>query len=388
MKIAEVRAHWLRYPIPEQSQHTSDFGRLRNFDMVLVEIHDTEGRIGYGEAKAGVGSSSFGGALVSLLRDEFAPLLVGQDPRDITRLWDLLYNGPRFGYARSSGRTFPELDRRGSRISALSGVDMALWDLKGKALNLPLYQLLGGRYRDSIPLYASGGWADESEIGRQLVSYRDLRPFTAFKMRIGAMDKDVNTSARRAEAAREALGPEMKLMVDAHGTFNLAEAKRFATKTASLDLAWFEEPVSMDAVDDLVELARSTDIPIAAGESVVTRFDFLKLLDSRCVDVLQPDPAICGGVTEVVRIASLASSRQRTVAPHLWGSSLLFAAGVHLATALPNVTILEYSLGFNPFLRELSGDPLQFRGAEVLPLEGPGLGIEIDTDFVKRYAVP
>jgi len=120
----------------------------------------------------------------------------------------------------------------------------------------------------------------------------------------------------------------------------------------------------------------------------LTRFDFLKLLDSRCVDVLQPDPAICGGVTEVVRIASLASSRQRTVAPHLWGSSLLFAAGVHLATALPNVTILEYSLGFNPFLRELSGDPLQFRGAEVLPLEEPRLGIEIDTDFVKRYAVP
>src|SRR5262249_42878674 len=145
-----------------------------------------------------------------------------------------------------------------------------------------------------------------------------------------------------------------KLMVDAHGTWDERTAKRFCRGVAEYNLSWFEEPVNPDSIREMAEVRASTDIPISAGESLFTRFDFKQLIEARAVDILQPDPAIAGGITEVSRIAALASAYQLTLAPHLWGSALLFAAGLQLAAAIPNVLTLEYSMGFNPMLRNLS----------------------------------
>jgi L-alanine-DL-glutamate epimerase-like enolase superfamily enzyme len=387
MKITDVKATWLRYPIPEDKQHVSDFGRLTTFDMALVEVETDAGITGYGEAKAQVGSASDNHALLAVIREELKPLLVGRDPRQITVLWEEMYNGTRAHYALSRGRGFPVLGRRGLSISAISGVDMALWDVLGKSLDVPVFQLLGGKCRDALPAYASGGWADAAGIGAQLQGYIDRGGFRAVKMRVGVMDGTVENSVARVQAARAALGPEIAIMVDAHGTFSVREAQRFARKVAECDLAWFEEPVNADDKTGQAQVRASTDIPIASGESEFTRFDFRDLITLNAVDILQPDLAIMGGLTEAARVAAMAGAFQLTVAPHLWGSALLFASGLQLAAATPNCTILEYSLGFNPMLHGLVHESPVVRNGHVFIPDRPGLGVTLNEAFVKQYQV-
>jgi L-alanine-DL-glutamate epimerase-like enolase superfamily enzyme len=206
-------------------------------------------------------------------------------------------------------------------------------------------------------------------------------------MRVGVMDGDVDTSAARVKAARAALGPEIAIMVDAHGTFSVREAQRFARKVEACDLAWFEEPVNADDKAGQAQVRASTDIPIASGESEFTRFDFRDLITLGAVDIVQPDLAIMGGLTEGVRLAALAGAFQLTVAPHLWGSALLFASGLQLAAATPNCVILEYSLGFNPLLHELGVEPPVVRQGRMYIPDRPGLGVTLNQEFVQKYRV-
>src|SRR6266404_6795123 len=197
MKIKSVLAYWVLIPIPPGKQHTSDFGRTVSFDATLVRIDiDTGcGITGWGEAKAQVGSMAANQGLTAMINEEFAPLLVGEDPRDITRLWETLYNGSRAHYALREGRAFPVLGRRGITISALSGIDCALWDILGKSLGVPVWRLLGGRTAATMPAYASGGWAGPDKIGEQLLRYVKQGGFRAVKMRVGIIDGDPRHSA-------------------------------------------------------------------------------------------------------------------------------------------------------------------------------------------------
>ncbi|HTK90577.1 MAG TPA: mandelate racemase/muconate lactonizing enzyme family protein [Verrucomicrobiae bacterium] len=386
MRITAVRASWLRAPIPAAAAHVSDFGRNDSFNMCLVEIDTDAGITGLGEAKAAVGNLGNYAAIVTLIREEFAPLLVGRDPRDITGAWDLLYNGTRAHYAAREGRTFPTIGRRGVTLSAVSGVDIALWDILGRSLDVPLWRLMGGRYRDRVPAYASGGWAPVGGIGKQMVQYVE-RGHRAVKMRVGLQDASVDDSAARVAEARETLGSGVGIMVDAHGTWSVREAQRFARKVEAYDLAWLEEPVSPDNLAGQAEVRAATDIPIAAGESEQTRFAFREMLDARAVDILQPDPAIAGGITEVRTIAGLAASQGLTMAPHLWGSAILFATGLHLCVSTPCATILEYSRGHNPLLNDLVEEEIAFADGHVLAPTGPGLGLTLRRDFVERVRV-
>jgi D-galactarolactone cycloisomerase len=386
MRITAVRASWLRAPIPAAAAHVSDFGRNDSFNMCLVEIDTDAGITGLGEAKAAVGNLGNYAAIVTLIQEEFAPLLMGRDPRDITGAWDLLYNGSRAHYAIREGRTFPTIGRRGITLSAVSGVDIALWDILGRSLDVPLWRLMGGRYRDRVPAYASGGWAPVGSIGKQMLQYVE-RGHRAVKMRVGLQDVSVDDSAARVAEARETLGPGVGIMVDAHGTWSVREAQRFARKVEAYDLAWLEEPVSPDNLAGQAEVRRSTDIPIAAGESEQTRFAFREMLEARAVDVLQPDPAIAGGLTETRTIAALAASQGLTVAPHLWGSAILFATGLHLCVSTPCATLLEYSRGHNPLLNDLVEEEIAFEDGQVLAPTGPGLGLTLRRDFVERVRV-
>ncbi len=282
MKIRSVEAIWLRVPIPEEKRHTSSYGRADAFDTVLVRIATECGLVGHGEGKSSVFTASDNHALVQIVEKEYAPRLIGQDPRAITRLWDEMYNGVRVGYAVQHGRAFPAFGRRGISLAAISGIDVACWDILGQSLNAPIWQLLGGKRRDRMPAYASGGWADADGIGAQLLGYCQRGGFKAVKMRVGAADGSVLASARRVRAAREALGPDIDLMCDAHGTLNVAEAKRFCRLVEDCNIAWFEEPVGPDDKRGMAEVRVQTDIPIAAGESEVTRFEFRDLILAGC----------------------------------------------------------------------------------------------------------
>ena len=171
MKIKSVTAIWLHVPIPEDRRHRSDFGTAESFDSALVRIETSSGVIGYGEAKAQVGSASTNHALCALIEQELGPQLLGEDARDISRLWDVMYNGVRAHYAIERGHVFPVLGRRGITISAISGIDMALWDILGKSLGVPVWQLLGGTRHVRMPAYASGGWAPADRIAEELYGF-------------------------------------------------------------------------------------------------------------------------------------------------------------------------------------------------------------------------
>ncbi|PLC48198.1 enolase [Pollutimonas subterranea] len=387
MKIKSILARWLHVPIPHEKQHVSDFGRVASFDSVLVRIETVSGLVGWGEAKEEVGSEANCRGLVALINQKFGPLLVGEDAQDINRLWEVMYNGSRAHYAVSQGHVFPIMGRRGVSIAAISGIDMALWDLLGKSLNAPVWRLLGGRKSERMAAYASGGWADAEHIGAQLQGYIDIGGFKAVKMRVGVIDGDPINSARRVKAAREALGPDVALACDAHGTYTVAEAKRFCRLVEDCNLLWFEEPVTADDKRGLAEVRAATAIPIATGESEFNRFDFRDLAELRAADVFQPDLAICGGISEAMRIGAIASAWNIKLAPHLWTGALAFAAGMHVAAASPAGWILEYSVGANPMLQELAEEQFAVEDGTIEIPERPGLGITIQQDFVDRYTV-
>jgi L-alanine-DL-glutamate epimerase-like enolase superfamily enzyme len=387
MRITRIEATWVSIPIAAERQHRSDFGQIKQFDSCIVRIETDRGIIGWGEGKNAAGSSGTYYAIVATINQEFAPRLVGKDPRDISVIWDSLYNGARADHAVARGHVAPDLSRRGVTTAAISAIDIALWDILGKSLDLPLWRLLGGRKAERMPAYASGGWADADGIGRQLSSYIEAGGFKSVKMRVGAMDGTAATSADRVKAARDHLGPNIDIMVDAHGTYTVAEAKRFAYLTRDCDLAWFEEPVAADDKAGMAEVRQSGSIPIAAGESEFTRFDFRDLIHHRAVDILQPDLAICGGLTEARRIDALANAYNLRLAPHLWAGAPAFFAGIHLAAASSSSFILEYSLGANPMLHDLIEEKVTVNGGLLDIPDRPGLGITIREDVLRSHAV-
>ncbi len=384
MKIHSVEAAWLHVPLAEGQQHRSDFGRITAFDGVLVSVRTEDGSIGYGEAKAAVGSSGNGAALVAIVEKELAPLLVGQDASEIGALGQRMLNGSRASLALRAGRAMPILGRRGVHQAAIAGIDLALWDLLGKAHDCSVLALLGGACRPAIPAYASGGWASAERLGEELGRYVELG-FRAVKMRVGAMDGGVHTSLARVRAARAALGPGIALMADAHGTLSVAEARRFCAATAELDLRFVEEPVASDDRAGLAEVRRSAPHPIAAGESESSCFDFAELIERRAIDVLQPDLAIAGGFSEGQRIAALAWAHRLHLAPHCWGSALSFQAARTLALTSPAGAFVEIPMGGAPLLRELASIDLTLHEGALLPPAGPGWGVEPDPAFVTRF---
>ena len=385
MKIRDVDAVWLHCPIAESKQHTSDFGRITAFDGVIVTIRTEDGLVGFGEAKAGVGSSFIGAAIVAIIRDELRPMLVGEDPLQISRLWNRLMNGSRAELAERFGRPMPILGRRGIHVAAISGIDLALWDIAGKTRNCSVLALAGGACRDRVKAYGSGGWSDHSKIGDELKSYVS-HGFGAVKMRIGAMDGRADGTLVRVRAAREAIGRDIDLMVDAHGTMSVAQAKRFCDGAKELELRFVEEPVMTDDRAGLAEVRRASALPIAAGESEFTRFAFAELIDRRAADVLQPDLAITGGFSEGLKIAALCEAHRLELAPHCWGSAISFRAALTLAFASSAGVYMEVPMGANPLLREMASIDLQLKDGALEPPAGPGWGVEPDPDFLKRFA--
>ena len=385
MKITNIEAFWLRCPIPKEKQHFSDYGLLTNFDMTLVVVTTDTGLQGFGEAKAAVGSSGSCASIVSCIENELKPQLIGKDARNISRIWEHVYNGTRDHYSLSRGRKFPILGRRGLFIFVFTGIETALWDIKGKALKAPVVELLGGSCRDKMPAYASGGWAKADAIGEQLLGYTQ-KGFSGVKMRVGIMDQTVAESVKRVQAAREALPDHIKLMTDAHGTFSVPEAKQFTKGVEDCNLYWFEEPISPDNKIGTAEVRANTFIPIAAGESEYTAFDVRDLIAERALDVLQPDCAIIGGITEAMRVSQLAHTYQLELAPHCWGSAFSFMAGLSVAFASPSANVIEFSLGGNPMMYDLVEEQITVDNEGMLNAPNkPGLGLTPNWDFVKDF---
>ena len=378
MKITAVRAIPMSDPIPAERQHRTDLGTRVKSDAVLVMVETDDGITGIG---ASLGSPPI---LCAVVEHELAPALIGENPMFSEKLYEKMYNGSRWKPALERGHAQPADGRRGVTMEAISGVDIAIWDVKAQSLGIPVYQALGAT-RDSIRAYASGGWAPGDEAEKEMSGYAS-KGFSAVKMRVVGRDGfSIENTLRRVAAARRGIGSSVELMLDAHGSLDVSTAIRLARQLEEFDIAWFEEPISPDDHPGLAEVRRSTIIPIATGEREFTRFDFDDLFFHRAVDIAQPDIARAGGFTEIRRIGHMASAKGIRLAPHAWGSGVLFAASIHMAMSAPNCHILEVSQGYMPMMYELFEESYDIREGIVHAPQKPGLGFTLRGDALERF---
>ncbi len=382
MKIRDVKVMLLTAKVPPERQYASDFGRVTSRSAAIVKIETDEGLVGYGEAK---GTPM---VMKSIIEREFKPQLIGKDPTNVTYLWEKMFNGSRLGLSLYYGRSQPRSETAaGEMMCALSGIDVALWDILGKSMNAPIYKLLGGAVRDRIKAYASAGHGKVGRIGQEFAGYV-AKGYKACKMRVGGMDHPhmISGSRARVKEAREAVGPDVEIMLDAHGSTGITDAIQLANAVEEFNISWYEEPAIYHNIKGLAEIRQSINIPVATGENAYTRFGFRDLADARAADVWQPDTAMAGGITEMVRIGALASANETQFAPHVWGSAILWAVSLQLAAALPNYYYFEFSQTFSPLLTELISVPVTVGEDGCVPIPaGPGLGIEIEPEAEKKW---
>ena len=375
MKIRDVRTHLLRHPLPEDQVFGSSKGWHTVRQSLIVEIATDDGLSGFGEA--------YGPPAVSrtIVDELYAPRLVGRDPLASAPVWEDLYN------------TFRDYGRTGWPIAAMSAVDIALWDLKGKALGQPIATLLGGAFRTEIRAYATGLYRKREDNRRRLAheaAAYAAEGFRAMKMKVGfGIDEDV----ANVRAVREAIGPDVGLAIDANHAYAAGQATRLGRKLAGADLLWLEEPVVPEDIDGYCQVKAGVPMPVAGGETHYARWGFRELCARRAVDVLQPDMCACGGFTETWRIAALASASGITVFPHVWGTAVALFASLHLAAALPpnppammpSELLFELDRTPNPLRDELAENPPARTGDVIQLPTGPGLGLEIDRKVLDRY---
>ncbi|MDH3598599.1 MAG: mandelate racemase/muconate lactonizing enzyme family protein [Candidatus Tectomicrobia bacterium] len=380
MKITRVRVLAMSDPVPPERRHRTDLGTKVKSDSAIIFVETDAGLTGMGAA---LGNPA---VLQAVVEHELGPEIEGEDPMFSERIYEKLYNGSRAQPSLEFGWQQPESSRRrGMVMEAIAGIDIAVWDVKAQAMGVPVYKALGA-VRDCVRAYGSGGWAPGDEAEAEMAGYA-AKGFTAVKMRVVGRDGfSIDKTVRRVKAARRGIGPNVELMIDAHGSLDVSTAIRLAKELEPYDIAWFEEPVSPDDHEGQGLVRQATKIPIASGEREFTRHDFWDLMEHEALDIAQPDVARAGGFTEIRRISALTSTRQVRLAPHAWGSGVLFAASIHVAMASPNCHILEVSQGYMPMIWELFNEPFDIRddGMVVAP-ERPGLGFSMKPEAMERF---
>ncbi len=373
LKITAVKTYLLRHKLARPMGASVSVPLSRFRQALLVKIETDAGLAGWGETAA------IGGAR-GAIDDQLGPQLVGQNPLDQRRLWQAIW-GANFG--------------NGMAVGAL---DIALNDLRGKALGLPVAELFGGRLRDRVPAYASAmnyleGLDPEEHFPREAAALVK-QGFKALKMRIGRYP--VAREAKLAAAVRAAAGPNVRLMADANAAYTMATALEMGNELHRLGFEAFEEPLPQSPRYAGYEaLRQKLPLPLAAGEVVDSRASAKELIDRRAMDIIQPDVTLCGGIGEALFIAETASLAGIHCLPHCWGGDIAIAATTHLLALLPDphpgfptdTPMLELDQSENPWRNGLARDPVAFADGSVGVPAKPGLGIEVNEDVVRQYAV-
>jgi galactonate dehydratase len=357
--------------------------RMRNWVFVKVQT-DEPGLVGWGEASLEWKTRAVAGAVA-----DFAPMLVGQDPARIEHLYQMMYR-----------QSFFRMGIIG--MSAVSGIEQALWDIRGKVLGVPVYELLGGLVRDRVRMYTHLGGGEmkavyESHYSNEPKVFVDRalevkgRGYSAVKVLITPPTETLNPIAayryaeRMMAALREGLGEEMDIMVDFHGRQFPGNAIEFCRVLAPFRPYFIEEPVPPENVDALVEVRRASSVPIATGERLVTRFAFRELFEKQACHIVQPDLSHCGGLWEAKKIAAMAETYFMGVAPHNPLGPVANAAALHFALSTPNFLIQEDMLSDVPWRWDVVRSSLETKDGYWLPTSAPGLGIEVDEAAAMKY---
>ena len=345
---------------------------------LLLKLLTDEGLYGLGDASL----HAYDGEIASIIRQWVDRYLVGQDPLHHERHWTRLYQ---------------DTPARGGPLgsTALSGLDIALWDLKGKALGRPVYELLGGPIRQELRVYANGWYTNPGTPEQNAAEAREVvaRGFDAMKFDPFGQHNYYTISPREAQlaedrvaAVREAVGPEVDILVEVHAKFNVHTAVGLGQRLERYHPFWFEEPVSQENVDEMAQVRRLVRIPIATGERLYTKFPFFELIKAEAIDVLQPDLCNAGGITELKKIAAIAEAQHLTVAPHNTNSPIGTVASFHLDASLPNFLIQEYHAEYyEPMYFNLCPDQPRRVGNSVPLPNGPGLGITLDEAVARAH---
>ncbi|CAN5849465.1 D-galactarolactone cycloisomerase [soil metagenome] len=367
--------------IPIRQELDAPFGNGQGWttarQYLIVRLVADDGTIGYGECWGPIAGNQ------QVVEQLIAPLVIGQDPMATGRLWDEIAFRLRWAY-----HSF-------APYSALSGVDLALWDLKGKLLGRPVAELLGGAVHTRVPAYATGHYFRQVDrLDRQIdVVLEEARgnlagSFRRLKLKIGlallgwGADADVTLMT----ALRDEVGDGVPIMVDANCAYRMPDAVRVGRAAEALGVAWFEEPLPPTDIAGYCELSRRLDVPIAGGESWALLSEFAEIFHRRAVSVAQPDVCSAGGITEVKRIADLARALNIACYPHVWGTPIAMAASLHVLATLPGQVLLEFDQSPNPIREGLLTTPITVGsdGAVEVPT-GPGLGIEVDENQLERF---
>ncbi|MEZ5844206.1 MAG: mandelate racemase/muconate lactonizing enzyme family protein [Hyphomicrobiaceae bacterium] len=375
MKIAEVNVHVLEAGLSEPF-HWS-FNRADTRAACLVEIVAENGVSGWGEC---YGPARLNAAIVAAFR----PYLCGADPMKTELIWQTLYN------------QFRDTGQKGLTVTAISGVDIALWDLKGRLLEQPVHVLMGGPLRADVAAYATGTYrrdtGDPLDYICQEVAGYVHEGFGAVKLKIGfGVAEDLALIA----AVRETIGARAGLMLDANHGFDALEAIALGNAAARYDIGWFEEPVVPDDLGAYLEVKRRQPIPVAGGECEYTRWGFREVLMRGAIDIIQPDTCATGGLSEAKKIADMAAAFGVRYVPHIWGTGIGLAAALNLIAVLPHSPpryrarepLLEFDRSEHPFRQAVLRAPIEHVAGRVTIPDAPGLGIDIDRAAIERFKV-
>ncbi len=379
MKITDVKTYVLQAILENQGFGWSQRVTDRRQTAICLVTTD-EGITGLGEAFYFGGPA---GLAADMIDNALGPLIVGKDPLDTGVIWDFLYN-----WTRDQGM-------KGLTISALSAVDIALWDIKGKALELPVHKLLGGAYRRQARVYATGLYEPQNvpditeALIKEAMGYKEAG-FSGMKLKVGY---GIDTDLKYIKAIREAIGEDLFLMVDANHAYNAGEAIRLAREMEPFHIHWFEEPVPPEDIDGYIEVKNSSVVPVAGGECEYTRYGFRELIQRRAVDILQPDLCAAGGFSEMTKIVAMASAANIPIIPHVWGTNVGLAAALQLFAALPNFPerrfpaepLFEYDRSPHPLRDGVTVEKFKMKNGYLDIPARPGLGVTLDPAFVEKH---
>ena len=368
MRIRDIEVINLQFEYPADRRFCYAGGVCTGRLTSLVKVYTDEDLVGLGSVY------SHPDLTRAVVEGHLRPALVGEDPLEIDRVWKRCYNLTRW------------YGRKGVALSALGGIDIALWDLQGKAVGKPVSELAGST-RDDVPAYASGLLWKDSEPELADEARRHVSDgFRAMKMRLG---RSREYDCEALVAVREAIGSENRLMVDGNARYSLDDARLMIPRFEEAGVFWLEEPFAPEDLDSFLALQPGRgNIPVAAGENEFGMQGFRELMDSGAVQVVQPDCCRCGGLTEARRIAGRAGDLGLRFAPHTWSDAVALTANMHLVASEPNSLTVEIDRTGNPFIDELLTEPFEIRNGAVKLPRKPGLGIELDEDVVARHLVP
>jgi len=368
--VRDVQAYATSFPVPAASSVTLGVGRVIKRDAVVVKVTTECGLAGYGESHHGRAHTTIAHLVNSALR----PFVVGRDAADVNGTWHHIYMRQLASHGLGAACAM-----------AMSGIDMALWDIRGKAVGWPLYRLLGGGPR-AVPAYAGGvalGWQDPSALVEEARRHVEAG-YRAVKLRLG---DSVARDLARVRAVREAFGADLAILADANTAYGVDDARAVMPELDELGVGWLEEPFPPHDHRSYAHARTFGRVPLAAGENHYTRYEFNRLVDDGVVTVLQPDLSKAGGITETLRIAAMASAHKLRVHLHSSMTGINLAASVHVLAALDNGGYFEADVSrVNLFRDRLTSAPFAIGGDGcVRPLEGPGLGVEVDEDFLRAH---